>query len=137
MSGPRNTSPRQQGYVLLSGFQGGRSTILGGIEYTVSQATLKIDRVVDNPEFYGNKIYRSLLEQALQKNPQIQQILITLDQRFVSTPELARLETIGAQALKENGVVKELAAIGFGKIKNTEIFDLNGRSIVSVIFERE
>ncbi|MBY0316007.1 MAG: hypothetical protein K2Q26_10830 [Bdellovibrionales bacterium] len=137
MNGIQNGQQRQQGYVLLMGFHAGRSAILGGIEYTLSQNTLKVDRVVDNPEFYGNKVYRSVLERAIQKNNHVQQILITLDQRFISANDISVLERMGTSALKDNAVVQELSSIGFSKIKDVHIFELNGRSVVSLIFERD
>lgn len=122
----------EHGYVLVTSGRS-KTRVTSDIRYTVkNQKTLRLDRVSEDPTYYGQHIYRNAIQLILNRNPQIDTIVISLDSRYLTVEHFNEFRQQGSSVLKKHPVLKELDAIGFGQIKLAEEMRLGTQNFISL-----
>ncbi len=110
---------KTSGYVMVTGLdrKTGNWAVIGTVEYQIKGDLLNIKRLIERPEFYGQRVYLTMIESIVQRNLQIKNVAVSLTGTFFSKykEDLAALEN-PIEAIKANPVFKQFEQIGFKDI---------------------
>lgn len=113
--------------------------IVGSLEYSIVNNKITLNRLNIPSAFENQGVYESLLKGILSRNPQANQIFLTIDERYIQSSEIALLEAQQiAEVVESNPFFVLMGRLGWNvtKFRFSRLEFIEGRTHLSLTLDR-